>query len=84
MLLKRRDDWIKDLNFNLIKGKVVKATHYFDDVSNVEKIKLVKCLASEPGKRDTETVKTIEKYVRSMALFKPYAHFKSDDFESLV
>ena len=85
VLLKRRDDWIKDLNFNLIKGKVVKATHYFDDdLTNVEKIKLVKCLASEPGKRDNETVRTIEKYVRSMSLFKPYAHFKSDDFESLV
>ena len=41
--MKRRDDWIKDMNFNLIKGKVVKATHYFDDeLTNVEKIKLVK------------------------------------------
>ena len=83
--MKRRDDWIKDMNFNLIKGKVVKATHYFDDeLTNVEKIKLVKGLASEPGKRDHETVKTIEKYIRSMALFKAYAHFRSDDFESLI
>ena len=29
-LFKRRDDWIKDLNMNLVKGKVVKSTHYFD------------------------------------------------------
>ena len=85
VLLKRRDDWIKDLNFNLIKGKVVKASHYFDDeLNNEQKVKLVKCLASEPGKRDLETVRTIEKYVRSMSLFKPYAHFESDDFASLI
>ena len=38
---------------NLIKGKVVKSTHHFDDdLTNVEKIKLVKALQSEPGKRD--------------------------------
>ena len=52
VLLKRRDDWIKDLNFNLIKAKVIKATHFFDELSNEQKVKLVKCLASEPGKRD--------------------------------
>ena len=53
VLMKRRDDWIKDMNLNLVKGKVVKATHYFDDeLSNIEKIKLVKALHSEQGKRD--------------------------------
>ena len=30
VLFKRRDDWIKDLNMNLVRGKVVKSTHYFD------------------------------------------------------
>lgn len=83
--MKRRDDWIRDLNMNLIKGKVIKSTHYFDDELNNEgKIKLVKALANEPGKRDNEEMRLIEKYVRSMQIFKPYAHYKSEDFESLV
>ena len=85
VLMKRRDDWIKDMNLNLVKGKVVKATHYFDDeLSNVEKIKLVKALHSEQGKRDMHELQMIEKYVRSMVLFKPYAHFLPGDFESVL
>ena len=31
VLFKRRDDWIKDLNMNLVKGKVIRSTHYFDE-----------------------------------------------------
>jgi len=33
-LLKRRDDWIKDLNLNLIRGKVVRSTVYFDELQD--------------------------------------------------
>ena len=29
-LEKRREDWIKDLNMNLLKAKVARATHFFD------------------------------------------------------
>lgn len=32
ILFKRRDDWIKDLNLNLVRGKVVRSTTYFDDL----------------------------------------------------
>ena len=32
VLFKRRDDWIKDLNLNLVKGKVIKSTHYFEEL----------------------------------------------------
>ena len=69
---------------NLVKGKVIKSTHHFDELENNDKIKLVKALASEPGKRDHEEMKMIEQYLRTVSLFKPYAHFKSEDFESLV
>ena len=33
ILFKRRDDWIKNLNLNLVKGKVIKSTHYFDELA---------------------------------------------------
>jgi len=38
VLLKRRDDWIKDLNMNLVKGKVVRSTHYFEDLIDAQKL----------------------------------------------
>ena len=52
VLLKRRDDWIKDLNMNLVKGKVVRSTHYFDDLDRNQKLTLLKALDSEPGARE--------------------------------
>ena len=52
VLLKRRDDWIKDLNMNLVKGKVVRSTHYFDDLDRTSKLTLLKALDSEPGVRE--------------------------------
>ena len=81
--MKRRDDWIKDLNLNLIKGKVVKSTAYFDKISKIEQIKLVKALETDHENRDAKEFKIIKPYVRSMSFFKPYAAFKSKDFEQI-
>ena len=70
---------------NLIAGKVVKSTHYFDNqLTNTEKIKLVKALHSEPGNRSEQECNMIEPYIRSMALFKPYAEYDSNDFHSML
>jgi len=40
-MTKRKEDWIKDLNLNLVKGKVIKSTHYFDDQNDENKLKLL-------------------------------------------
>jgi len=34
-LLKRKDDWAKDLNMNLIKSKVIRSTNYYDELLDV-------------------------------------------------
>ena len=82
ILFKRRDDWIKDLNLNLVKGKVIKSTHYFDEIENLDKIKLLRALDTEAGpERDTTL---IEPLVRSMSVFKPYAEFSSSDFAPIL
>lgn len=79
-MTKRKEDWIKDLNLNLVKGKVVKSTHYFDDQIDENKLKLLKALETEPGSREDKEFKVIEPYIRSMSVFKPYAEFESSDF----
>ena len=30
-LFKRKDDFVKDMNFDLLNGKITKGTYYFDD-----------------------------------------------------
>ena len=79
-LEKRREDWGKDLNMNLIKAKVIRSTHYFDQIYDDERLALLKALETEPGMRDDEECKTILKYVRSMSFFKPYENFQTSDF----
>ena len=82
-LFKRRDDWIKDLNLNLVKGKVIKSTHYFDTIPKLDQIKLVRALEVENENREPKEFDIIEPYVRSMSIFKPYAEFESADFHSI-
>ena len=84
ILMKRRDDWIKDLNLNLIRGKVVKSTHYFEDCTHGEQVELVKALDVEPGNRENKHCETILKYIRSMTVFKQYEEFEDSDFEQIV
>ena len=84
VLLKRRDDWIKDLNMNLIRGKVVRSTLYFEELKDHDKIALLKALESEPGQREVDDCKLIEPFIRSMSFFKPYAEFESSDFAHVV
>lgn len=84
VLLKRRDEWIKDLNMNLVRGKVIRSTHYFDDLEDAQKMTLLKALDSEAGMRDDTQCKAIEAYVRSMTFLKPYSEFESVDFQSVV
>lgn len=79
-LLRRKDDWVKDLNMNLVKAKVIRSTLYFDDLMDAQKLALLKSLETEQGSRDEADTKHIEPYVRSISLFKPYAEFTSDDF----
>jgi len=83
VLIKRRDDWIKDLNMNLIKGKVVKSTHYFDDLCKLDKIKMVRALEVDHESRDLKEFDLIAPFVRSMSIFKPYAEFETRDFEQI-
>ena len=40
----RKADWVRDLNLNLITGKLIKATYYFDEQSRREQVKLIKAL----------------------------------------
>lgn len=82
-LFRRRDDWVKDLNLNLVKGKVIKSTHYFDTLSKCDQIKLVRALEVDNESRDVKEFELIEPYVRSMSIFKPYAEFESNDFHSI-
>lgn len=79
ILEKRREDWIKDLNMNLVTGKVVRTTHFFEDLPDFRKLDLLKALDSEPGLRDDAECKQIERYIRSMTFFKPYSEFESKD-----
>ena len=84
VLLKRRDDWIRDLNMNLVRGKVIRSTHFFDELADPQKLQLLKALDSEQGAREDSDAKIIEQYIRSMSFFKPYAEFESIDFASVV
>ena len=68
---------------NLIKGKVIKSTHYFDNISRVDQIKLVRALEVEHENRDFKEFEVIAPYVRSMSIFKPYAEFGQRDFEQI-
>ena len=47
------------------------------------KQKLLHALEKEPGSREIEDLKTLEKYVRSMSFFKLYKEFEPSDFHSL-
>ena len=84
VLQHRKADWIKDLNMNLITGKVVRSTHYFDSLDHHKKVLLVKALAHEPGNREHKDCELIEPYVRSMTVFKPYKNFESSDFMPIL
>lgn len=68
---------------NLVKGKVVKSTHYFDGLSRVEQIKLVRALEVDHESRDAKEFEAIGPFVRSMSIFKPYAEFEDRDFEQI-
>ena len=68
---------------NLVRGKVVKSTHYFDEAPLAEKAKLVKALETDPGMRDDKECALIEPFVRSMSLFKLYNEFESADFQNI-
>ena len=83
-LMKRRDDWIKDFNLNLIMGKVVKSTHYFDQLGYNEQRELLHALNVEPGNREHKHCELILKYIRSISVFKPYEEFEDNDFEQIV
>jgi len=80
VLFKRRDDWIKDLNLNLVRGKVVRSTVYFDELADPQKLQLLRALETEPNNREPHECALIEPYVRSMTFLKPYQEFESSDF----
>ena len=46
-LLRRKDDWIKDLNMNLVKAKVIRSTLYLHDLLDAQKLALLKSLETE-------------------------------------
>ena len=48
-MIRRKEEWIKDLNLNLVKGKVIKSTHYFDELSLERKRILIEALNTDPG-----------------------------------
>ena len=68
---------------NLCRGKVVKSTNYFDQLSKVDQIKLVKALEVDHESRDVKEFDLIAPYVRSMSIFKPYVEFDNKDFEQI-
>ena len=69
---------------NLVTGKVIKGTHFFDEQSKPNQVKLVKALATEPAERELKDNQLIENYVRSISVFKPYKSFLSSDFAPIV
>ena len=76
-LVKRNLDFIKDINFDLVRGKMIKSTHYFDDMKDRDtKLALLRALSSEPGNREDYELRAIEPFVRSMSIFKSYSDFK--------
>ena len=83
VLFKRRDDWIKDLNMNLVKGKVIRSSHYFDELTERDQIGLLRALETEQGSREEKDCALIEPFVRSISMFKPYAEFESGDFQNI-
>ena len=81
ILAKRNLDFIKDMNFDLVRGRLVKSTHYFDDMQDKDaKLALLRALSTEPGNREDFELRSIEPYVRSMSIFKAYSDFKYQDF----
>ena len=40
-LFKRKDDFLKDINLNLMNGKILKSTNYFDEQNRESQSKLV-------------------------------------------
>ena len=84
VLEKRRSDWLADLNMNLITGKVIRSTHYFNTLEDDEKLSVLRVLDSEPGNREDGECRIIEPFVRSMSLFKPYSDFEFSDFLSVL
>ena len=83
VLIKRRDDYIKDMNMNLLKGKVIRSSHYFEEISYPEQMGIIKALEEEPGTREDISCKLLEPYIRSMSFFKPYQEFEPSDFQSV-
>ena len=83
VLIKRRDDYIKDMNMNLVKGKVIRSSHYFEEITQPEQMNIIKALEEEPGARVDISCKLLEPYLRSMSFFKPYQEFESSDFQSV-
>ena len=84
VLFKRKDDFIKDLNLNLLTGKITKSTYYFDEESRQTQIELIRALEAEPGSRDPDQCNAIEPFLKSMKFFKQYSEFKKDDFASIL
>ena len=80
ILQHRKTDWIKDLNMNLITGKVIKSTYFLDEATQEDKLDLRNAFASEPGNRETKDCQVIENFVRTMTVFKPYKEFETGDF----
>ena len=68
----------------MVRGKVVKSTHYFDELGYTDKAKLVKALEVDPGMREDADCRLIEPFVRSMSLFKLYSEFESSDFQNIL
>lgn len=83
VLIKRRDDYIKDMNMNLLKGKVIRSSHYFEEITFPQQMAIIRALEEEPGAREDVSCKLLEPYVRSMSFFKPYQEFESSDFQSV-
>ena len=38
VLQKRKDEWVKDLNMNLVKAKVIRSTVYFNELMDHQKL----------------------------------------------
>ena len=69
---------------NLISGKVIKSSYYWDEIKDEAKIRLIQALHKEPEAREDADCKEIEKYIRSISVFKPYAEFEYEDIKSVL
>ena len=75
---------MQDLNFNLCTGKVVRTTHYFEELEFEAKKKLLKALDTDKESRTERDIEQIEPYVRSFNFLKRYTDFTSDDFHPIT